>query len=192
MTKKFDNIQKTVSELKKDNKKLKEQNVQLTEKVKELSTTVAELECSAKQNERNYKKLKAQSRRENLRFFYVEESQNETWDQSEQTIRDFISGTLGIDDSSIQIERAHRLSAKTTSRLLIARFSFYKDKDKVLKRYREIRKAERESRLSDGQHDGADGAAVDNGQSLKVRVSEDFPERGRKVRALLVTFLNQA
>ena len=31
----------------------------------------------------------------------------------------------------------------------------YKDKDKVLKRYREIRKAERESKLSDGQHDGA-------------------------------------
>ena len=62
----------------------------------------------------------------------------------------------------------------------------------MLKRYREIRKAERESRLSDGQHDGADGAAVDSGQSLKVRVSNDFPERGRKVRALLVTFLNQA
>ena len=78
LDKKFDNIQKSVSELKKDNKKLKEQNVQLTEKVNELSTTVAELECSAKQNERNYEKLEAQSRRENLRFFYIEESQNET------------------------------------------------------------------------------------------------------------------
>lgn len=117
---------------------------------------------------------------------------NETWDQSEQKICGFISGTLGIDDSSIQIERAHRLPAKTTPRPLIAKFSFYKDKDKVLKRYREIRKAERESELSGAQNDGADGAAVDSGQSLKVRVSEDFPERVRKVRALLVKFLNQA
>ena len=55
-----------------------------------------------------------------------------------------------------------------------------------------MRKAERESELSGGQHDGADGAAVDSGQSLKVRVSEDFPERVRKIRAMLVKFLKQA
>ena len=97
---------------------------------------------------------------------------------------------MGIDDSSIQIERAQRLSFKTTPRPLIAKFLSYEDKDKVLKRYRELRKAKQESESSDGQHDGADGAAVNSGQSLKVRVSEDFPERVRKVRALLVKFLN--
>ena len=119
-------------------------------------------------------------RRENLRFFDIPETPKETWDQSEERVRGYISETLGIDDSSIKIERAHRLPSKSSPRPLIVRFSFFKDKDRVLKRYREIRKS---------QPTDADGA---DDQLAGVRISEDFPERVRKVRALLVKFLNQA
>ena len=180
LDKKFDNIQKSVSDLKKDNKKLKQQNEQLRKQVGELSTTVSELECLSKQNEIRYEKLEGYTRRENLRFFDIPETPKETWDQSEERVRGYITETLGIDDSSIKIERAHRLPSKSSPRPLIVRFSFFKDKDRVLKRYREIRKS---------QPTNADGA---DDQLAGVRISEDFPERVRKVRALLVKFLNQA
>ena len=106
LNRKFDHIQKSVTDLKKDSKQLKQQNEYLTKKVRELSSSVAELECYSKQSEIRYEKLEAQSRRENLRFFDIPEEPRETWDQSEQKVRDYISGTLGINDSDVKIERA--------------------------------------------------------------------------------------
>ena len=186
LNKKFDNIQKSVSDLKKDNMKLKQQNEFLTNKVDELSSSVAELECSSKQNELRYEKLEAQSRRENLRFFEIPKTPRETWDQSEDKVRDYISNSLGIDDTDIKIERAHRLPAKSNPRPLIVKFSHYKDKDRILKRYREIRNVRAAQPSSDT------GNADDADQPATVRISEDFPERVRKVRGLLIKFLNQA
>lgn len=184
LNKKFDNIQKSVSDLKKDNLKLKQQNEYLTNKVNELSSSVAELECSSKQNELRYEKLEAQSRRENLRFFEIPETPKETWDQSEEKVRGYVLNTLGIDDTDIKIERAHRLPAKSSPRPLIVKFSHYKDKDRILKRYREIRDAR--------PRPSSDNENVDQPATATVRISEDFPERVRKVRGLLIKFLNQA
>ena len=168
LNRKFDHIQKSVTDLKKDKKQLKQQNEYLTctKKVRELSSSVAELECSSKQSEIRYEKLEAQSRRENLRFFDISEEPRETWDQSEQKVRDYISGTLGINDSDVKIERAHRLPGKSHPRPLIVKFSYYKDKDRILKRYREIR--DERNRTGDGPTDDAD-------QHATVRISEDFP-----------------
>ena len=186
LNKKFDNIPKSVSDLKKDNMKLKQQNEFLTNKVDELSSSVAELECSSKQNELRYEKLEAQSCRENLRFFEIPETPRGTWDHSEEKVRDYIFNSLGINDTDIKIERAHRLPAKSSPRPLIVKFSHYKDKDRILKRYREIRNARPEQPSSDT------GNADDADQPATVRISEDFPERVRKVRGLLIKFLNQA
>ena len=169
---KFDSIHKTVCDLKTDNKKLKDQNEHLTHKVQELSTSMAEMERRNKETEMKYEKLEAQSRRENLKFFDIEESEGETWDQSELKIRQYITNDLQIDDTNINIERAHRLPGKTKPRPLIAKFSFYKDKDKILKRERALANGEEA-----GDNEG-------NGRSenvSKVRVSEDFPDRVRKV-----------
>ena len=66
------------------------------------------------------------------------------------------------------------------------KFSHYKDKDRILKRYREIRNARPAQPSSDT------GSADDADQPATVRISEDFPERVRKVRGLLIKFLNQA
>ena len=93
---------------------------------------------------------------------------------------------MGIDDADIKIERAHRLPAKSSPRPLIVKFSHYKDKDRILKRYREIRNARPAQPSSDT------GNADDADQPATVRISEDFPERVRKVRGLLIKFLNQA
>ena len=124
LNRKFDSIHKTVCDLKKDNKKLKDQNEHLTHKVQELSTSMAEMERRNKETEMKYEKLEAQSRRENLKFFDIEESEGETWYQSELKIRQYITNDLQIDDTDIKIERAHRLPGKTKPRPLIAKFSF--------------------------------------------------------------------
>ena len=56
--------------------------------------------------------LEAQSRRQNLKFFNVPESEKESWEESEHKIRQFMRDTLDIDESTISIERAHRLPGK--------------------------------------------------------------------------------
>ena len=76
---------------------------------------------------------------------------------------------------------------KNKPRPVIVNFSFYKDKDRIIKRYREIRKSVRESRSRDNVED-ADGAEQTSG----VRVSEDFPDRVRKARSALIPFLRQS
>ena len=192
LDRKFDSIHKTVCDLKKTYKKLKDQNIHLTHKVQELSTSMAEMERRNKETEMKYEKLEAQSRREDLKFFDIEESEDETWDQSELKIRQYITNDLQIDDTDIKIERAHRLPGKTKPRPLIAKFSFYKDKDKILKRYRELRRAERERAPANGEEAGDNEGNGRSENVSKVRVSEDFPDRVRKVRSLLIRFLDQA
>lgn len=76
-------------------------------------------------------KLEAQSRRDNLKFYNMHGESQETWEQSENKIRTYLSEKLGID--GCHIERAHRLPSKSTPRPIIAKFSFFKDKEKVLK-----------------------------------------------------------
>ena len=92
-------------------------------------------------------------------------------------------GSFGINDFDVKIERAHRLPGKSHPRLLVVKFSYYKDKARILKRYRDIR--DERTRTDDGRTDDAD-------QPTTVRISEDFPERVRNVRGLLNKFLNQA
>ena len=96
-------------------------------------------------------------------------------------MRNYIKPDLEIDESEIKIERAHRLPGKNKPKPIIVKFSFFKDKDRVLRKYREKTKAPR----SDVQE------ACSN-YPMKKGVNEDFPERIRKVRSLLFPFPNEA
>lgn len=137
-----------------------------------------------------------------MKFFDIEESVNETWDQSEQKVRDYIRTELELDENGIHIERAHRLPGKFKPRPLITKFSFYKDKDKVLGAYREKRKHlaqngnnenndEANQANQNGNQDGNE-AEADGNIIRRVRVSEDFPERVTKDRSSLNPFLQKA
>jgi hypothetical protein len=59
------------------------------------------------------------------------------------TVRDYIRDELSMNESDIRIERAHRLYSNNKPRPLIVKFSFYKDKENVLKKNREIAKTAR-------------------------------------------------
>ena len=169
---KFDRMELSLQTLKDENNQLKQRNAELFEKVGNLQTQVGEL--SAK-----YDNLEGQSRRENLRFFNMKEETRETWEETETKVRTYIKDELGIESENIQIERAHRLLGKYKPRPVIVKFSFYKDKNKILRKYKDKVKTEREN-----------GTLRSDEET--VRISEDFPENVRRIQKLLIPFMKDA
>lgn len=178
MDQNFAELKTSVDELKSENQHLKVQNNNLSEKLNEVSNRLTTLEQSVEQTEMKREKLEAQSRRSNLKFYGFEENEHETWDETENKVRDYIKTNLKLTDT-IQIERAHRLPVKSNGpRPVIVKFSFFKDKDKILQSYRENKKNHAETELGQSE-------------TPKIRVSEDFPERVSKTRSLLIPFLKE-
>ena len=190
MNKKFDNLDKKVKELKLDNIQLKQQNETLSNQVVDLTTTVISLETRVIETEKKNEQLEAQSRRENLKFYGMNEDEDETWDQSETKIRDYLSTELNMDEARIKIERAHRLPGKSKPRPIIVKFSHFKDKDAVLRKYRVKRREQQEA--NDGQNaQGGDTEGGGETETNPVRISEDFPKRVTKARTNLFPFLKK-
>ena len=79
------------------------------------------------------------SRRNNLQFFTEKAEGAETWEESENLIREFIETNLEMGSKYITIERAHRTGFKINGkkRAIIVKFLNYKDKDAVLNQYRQ-------------------------------------------------------
>ena len=92
---------------------------------------------------------------------------------------------MKINSDNISIERAHRLPGKFKPRPIIVKFSFYKDRERILRRYREQTKANRQVNASVADSDHQQNRS-------NIRVGEDFSERVRKQRALLFPFMKQA
>ena len=91
--------------------------------------------------DRRFAELEDRSRRNNLRLDNVEEeTENETWEDSERKVKDVISD-MGLDSKSIKIERAHRVGSKRVGkkkhRTIVVKFLDYKDREDVMRRYRE-------------------------------------------------------
>ena len=74
-------------------------------------------------------RLEAQSRRDNLRLYGSDDKSDESWEESETRVR-YIDEHLNINETSTQIERAHRIRGKNSPRLIIVKLSHYKDKIK--------------------------------------------------------------
>ena len=200
MNRKFDRLEKSVQSIKKDNKKLKAQNKALKEQVDEMADTLEKLDKKSTEIEQKNERLEAQSRRENLKFYGIPESAKESWEESEEKVRKYISEELDINERQIKIERAHRMGSKSKPKPIIVKFSFFKDKDEVLKTYRQKQKARRENESAQGEggdHDTQgvqgqyqDGMVQDENSYMKdVRVTEDFVERVTRERTALFPFM---
>ena len=79
-------------------------------------------------------------RRNNLRFDNIPEAEDgkESWEDCERKVKKAINN-LGIDTAHVKIERAHRVGGKRITgkrRGILAKFSFYKEKEEILKEYR--------------------------------------------------------
>ena len=73
MNAKFDNLEKSVATLKSENTLRKEENKKLLQKVEHLSNSVNEVRKIAIDSERRSERLEAQSRRDNLKFYGIDE-----------------------------------------------------------------------------------------------------------------------
>lgn len=111
--------------------------------------------------------MECRSRRNNLLFYGLPKSPNETAETCERTVKDFIKDTLKV-TSPVQFDRVHRVGDKPTSPI-IARCSFYKDKLLILKGKGELRTAR-----------------------SRVYINEDFTNRVRDIRKRLTPHLKEA
>ena len=69
--------------------------------------------------------------------FGFDDKSDESWEESETRLRNYIDEHLYIDEAPIQIERANRIRGKNSPRPIIVMFSHYKDRENVLKTCRE-------------------------------------------------------
>ena len=199
---KFEDMEKSMREVKESNEKLIKSNNEINEAVGNLSERVSQLEKDLKQSELKREKLEAQSRRENLRFYGIEQDRDETWQESEGKIKDYIAKDLEMNVSEITIERAHRMKSGQKPYPIIAKFAFFKEKEAVLKAYRRKRKESNEKRdraqnkneNADGSQEGEDDEENVEDETFRkeITVCEDFPSRVMKARNDLRGFLRNA
>eukprot|EP00111_Clytia_hemisphaerica_P011819 TCONS_00034738-protein len=78
--------------------------------------------------------LEDRNRRNNLRVDGIKENANESWEESEAKIEDFLKTTMKI-EQDILIERAHRMGKKDRERprTIIFKLQSWKDKEIILK-----------------------------------------------------------
>ena len=99
------------------------------------------IEQKHQQLEEKISELEDKSTTNNLRFSgFTEKAEGaETWEESENLIREFIERNLEMESKDITIERAHRTGSKINGkkRAIIVKFLNYKDKDAVLNQYRQ-------------------------------------------------------
>ena len=83
------------------------------------------------------------SRRNNLRFHGFQEETNETWEEGESILTNFVKEKLGIEED-ILIERVHQkgkiqrnYGTRNRKRRIVVKFLNFKDKSRILHTYRE-------------------------------------------------------
>ena len=150
---------------------LKEQNKIQDKTIKELKKGVEDLTRNANSEKERAIKLESHSRRNNLNFFNIPEEKEDSFAKTEGILCKFLKEELKAKDvEEISIERAHRIGkprADGKPRPIIAKFSFFKDKDYVL-------------------------SLASNLAGKKFGVAPDFPKEVVDIRKSLVPHLKAA
>ena len=79
--------------------------------------------------------LEDRSRRNNLRIDGIKEKPKETWEECEENVQEMIKENLGITEPT-ETDRCHRISKRkkpNRPRTVICRITKFKDKQKILK-----------------------------------------------------------
>ena len=121
-----------VDDLKKENKSLKEELVRMKPEV--LKTTEIDNKLQIIKERMDYQE--DYSRRKNLRFSGIQESQNETWEESQEKIQRLLRDNLNMGE--VGLERAHRVGPRNRQdesrpRTIVARFKNFNDRQGALR-----------------------------------------------------------
>ena len=122
-------------------------------------------------------RLEAYTRRENIKLFNVQETPKETNAQTETLVRNVFMEKMKLrpgDVDAIKFERVHRIPTKSSKALdntrprpIIAKFSFFKDKEKVM-------------------------SAVRNLKGTKIGIADDYPKEIDHIHKTLYPVLREA
>lgn len=113
-------------------------------------------------------RIESQSRRSNLNFDNIPESENEKPDETLRKARQFMIDIGVTNADSIVIERCHRRVEKKKPRTIIIKFLQFGDRERVFKQ----------------------GKSLPKGGPFRIR--EDFPSEYEKRRAILIPVLQAA
>ena len=113
----------------------------LTGRINELENKIKEKPSWVVDIEGKLVEIEDRSRRNNLRFDGLAESQGESWEQTSDKIYRFIEGELDIDCSNVIIERAHRTGRHREGkpRAVVAKFLNYNDKIAILRNCKNLK-----------------------------------------------------
>lgn len=111
-----------------------------------------------------------QMRRNNVIVYNLEENDSENWNQTEEKVKLFVKGFYEIELTDKDVERAHRLgnklTTKTNPRPVVVKFSNFKIRDNIIR-----------------------GASKLKGSTYAV--SEDFSQKVKEERKALKPYLQQ-
>ena len=155
----IDRLDKKINILKEDNSTIKQKladfresvqyhsyNVdEINKKLQDIDSRVEEIKLDeitedfVTKTKKKLADLEDRSRRNNLRFNGFKEETNETWEESESMITDFVKEKLGIEED-ILIERAHRTGkiqrndgTRNRKKTIVVKFLKFKDKSRILR-----------------------------------------------------------
>ena len=115
-------------------------------------------------NRRNY------YRKYKLKFHGITGNPDETPEQAQKKVFDFVKDTLGIDTVDVTTERDHRLPSRTGNRPIIVQFTHIRHRNMILSAFHQKRKQ----------------------TVFSTRVIEDFPERMSKARTGMYQLMKES
>ena len=121
-----------------ENEQLKSENRELTDRLTEVEKKLDDLEGRSKRNNLIFTGLQKQT-----------QADYESWEDCEKLVQDRIHNQLKIPDD-IQFDRVHRMR-KDPKSPIIARFTNFKDKQRVLKQKKNRVKLRKEAPSSSGR-----------------------------------------
>ena len=138
MNSKFDDMKqemKHISDLfcamQEEMSELKQENVDLRSKCEELDNANTALADEVARQEKKLDDLENRSRRNNILIRGIGRSENETWQNCEEAVRELFTDQLELAEDVV-FERVHRLNQKEDSPI-IACCSLYKQKEEIMK-----------------------------------------------------------
>nr|KAG5706780.1 hypothetical protein BaRGS_004115 [Batillaria attramentaria] len=147
----MNDLKEEVLNLKARNEELLQENLDLRDRLHEMDSKIDDLEN--------------RSRRNNLLFYGISRPENETNEECEKAVQDFLTDKLELEEP-VSFDRVHRLGGRADSPI-IARCTFFKEKMTILGAKKKL-------------------------QGSKLSVGEDFSPRVRSIRKALSPFLKEA
>lgn len=171
MNSRFDTLEESVNDIKQENRKLTEQNHKLTTEVSVLKDQMKNLEAQVSKNAIHQERVEWQNKRSNLKIYNIDQSPNESAEETETKVKSFLTRDLGIPESEINMERVYRLPSHNSPNPVFIELSSVKTRDKILKIFKDKRKS---------------------GANLSIRVGEDLPQRIAQARSGLYHLMKES